>query len=83
MNRLAILVLADVETHLGRVVNAVMIAKEFNEAGDDVQLIFDGAGTRWLGMLSDPEHSAAHELFEQNREVVSDACGSCSRAFDA
>ena len=65
MNRVAILVLADVETHgdLGRVVNAMIAAKEFTEAGDDVQLIFDGAGTQWLGLLSDPEHKA-HRLFE-------------------
>ena len=57
-------------------------AKEFTEAGDDVQLIFDGAGTQWLGLLSDPEHKA-HRLFEHVRDVVSGACGYCSRAFDA
>jgi hypothetical protein len=84
MNRVAILVLADVETHgdLGRLVNAMTAAKEFTEAGDDVQLIFDGAGTQWLGLLSDPEHKA-HRLFEHVRDVVSGACGYCSRAFDA
>lgn len=45
----AILVLADVESHgdLGRVVNAMIAAQEFKEAGDDVQLVFDGAGTQW------------------------------------
>jgi hypothetical protein len=84
MNRVAILVLADTETHadLGRVVNAMMTAKEFHEAGDDVRLIFDGAGTGWLGVLSDPEHST-HPLFEQVRDVVSGACGFCAHAFDA
>lgn len=84
MNRVAILVLADTETHgdLGRVVNAMVAAKEFSEAGDDVQLVFDGAGTQWLGLLSDPEHKA-HPLFERVRDVVSGACGYCSRAFDA
>jgi hypothetical protein len=84
MNRVALVVLADVATHgdLGRVVNAMTAAKEFTEAGDDVQLIFDGAGTQWLGLLSDPEHKA-HRLFEHVRDVVSGACGYCSRAFDA
>jgi hypothetical protein len=35
----AIVVLADTETHgdLGRVVNALVVAKEFKEAGDDVK----------------------------------------------
>lgn len=84
MNRVAILVLADTETHadLGRVVNAMMTAKEFHEAGDDVELIFDGAGTGWLGVLSDPENQA-NKLFEQVRDVVSGACGFCAHAFDA
>jgi hypothetical protein len=54
MNPVAILVLADTQTHgdLGRVVNAMMVAKELKEGGDDVQLNFDGAGTQWPGELS-------------------------------
>ena len=84
MNKAAILVLADVETHgdLGRVVNAMMTAREFNEAGDDVELIFDGAGTRWPGILADPDHQS-HKLFEQVEDVISGACGFCARAFEA
>lgn len=60
MSKAAILVLADTETHadLGRVVNALVATKEFKDAGDDVRLIFDGAGTQWPGVLSDPEHQA-------------------------
>jgi|SRR5919106_1509280 hypothetical protein len=84
MNPVTILVLADTQTHgdLGRVVNAMMVAKELKEAGDDVQIIFDGAGTQWLGELSDSGHKA-HPLFEQVQDVVSGACGYCARAFDA
>lgn len=84
MNPVAILVLADTQTHgdLGRVVNALMVARELKEAGDDVQVIFDGAGTQWLGELSNSDHKA-HRLFEQVRDVVSGACGYCARAFDA
>lgn len=60
MSKAAILVLADTETHadFGRVVNALVATKEFKDAGDDVRLIFDGAGTQWPGVLSDPEHQA-------------------------
>ena len=60
----AILVLADVESHgdLGRVVNAMIAAQEFKEAGDDVQLIFDGAGTQWPGVLSEGTHKS-HQLY--------------------
>lgn len=84
MNKAAIVVLADTETHgdLGRVVNAMMTAKEFADAGDEVQLIFDGAGTQWPGVLADPDHKS-HRLFEQVHGAISGACAFCSRAFDA
>jgi hypothetical protein len=77
-------VLADTETHgdLARTVNALMMAKELVEAGDDVELIFDGAGTQWPGILADPDHKS-HRLFEQVHGVISGACAFCSRAFDA
>lgn len=82
--RIATVVLAGTETHedLARVVNAMMVVREFKEAGDDVQLIFDGAGTRWPGTLSNPEHDA-HQLYESVREVVTGACSYCAEAFEA
>jgi hypothetical protein len=60
MNKAAVSVLADTETHgdLARVVNA-MTAKEFAEAGDDVELVFDGAGSQWPGVLADPGHKVS------------------------
>ena len=75
---------SDAETHgdLGRVVNALMTAREFKEAGETVELVFDGAGTRWPGVLADPEHES-HQLFEQVRDVVTGACGFCARAFES
>ena len=62
----AIVVLADTETHeaLGRAVNAMVTALDFKESGDDVQLIFDGGGTRWPPVLggtrSDAPRSQRH-----------------------
>ncbi|HEY3033028.1 MAG TPA: hypothetical protein VGJ54_00010 [Streptosporangiaceae bacterium] len=84
MVRAAILVLADTETHedLGRVVNALMAAKEFKEAGDDVRVIFDGAATKWPGVLSDPQHKY-HKLYEEVTDKIAGACGYCARAFRA
>ena len=82
MNKIAILVLADTETHgdLGRVVNALEVAKEFKDAGDQVTILFDGAGTRWVAELSKPEHKR-HALFESLRDVIHGACAFCSAAF--
>ena len=84
LNKIAIVVLADIETHedLARVTNAMMTAREFKEAGDEVQLIFDGAGTRWPGELTRPDHKS-HELYETVSDHVAGVCGFCARAFHA
>jgi hypothetical protein len=84
MAKAAILVLADTDTHedLGRVVNGLMAAKEFKEAGDDVKVIFDGAATKWPGVLSEPQHKY-HKLYEEDTDALAGACGYCARAFRA
>ena len=48
MNKVAIIVLAEAGSYesLGRVVNAMELAKESHEKGDDVKLVFDGWETR-------------------------------------
>jgi hypothetical protein len=48
MTKAAVIILAETEGHanLGRVVNGLETAREFAEAdGDEVELVFDGAGT--------------------------------------
>ncbi len=79
----AIVVLADIETHeqLGRVVNALEAVKELKEHGDEVKLIFDGAGTRWVPELSRPDH-VAHGLYEAVRDQVAGVCEYCAGAFE-
>lgn len=78
----AIVVLADTGSGdgLGRVVNALVTAREFKEAGDEVVLLFDGAGTKWIAVLLDEEHKY-HRAFESVRDVVSGACSYCASAF--
>lgn len=75
MAKVGIVVLADAETHgdMGRVSNALTSASEFKEAGDETTIIFDGAGTRWVPKLSDPDHML-HEPFEAVKDVVAGAC---------
>ena len=79
----AIVVLADTETHeaLGRAVNAMVTALDFKEAGDDVQLIFDGGGTRWPPALADKDHQA-HNLYERVQDTIRGACSYCADAFE-
>ncbi len=84
MDRVAIIVLADTESHgdLGRLANALEAVKEFKEAGDDVQLIFDGAGTKWIGELSKPDHKVKG-LYDAVKDRVTGACQFCAGAFGA
>lgn len=83
MAKTALIVLAGNESHadLGRVFNAMEAASEYIDAGEEVKLIFDGAGTEWIPVLEDPEHDA-HELYASVREVVDGACEFCANAFD-
>ena len=82
MAKVAIVLLADTETHgdLGRMANALTSAKEFKQAGDETTIIFDGAGTKWVRELSDPEHQY-HEVFNEVKDIVGGACSYCSSAF--
>ena len=82
MAKVGIVVLADAETHgdMGRVSNALTAASEFKEAGEETTVIFDGAGTRWVPKLSDPDHML-HDNFESVKDVISGACHYCSGAF--
>lgn len=67
---------------MGRVANALEAVKAFKEAKGDVKLIFDGAGTKWLCELSEPDHPL-HSLFESVKADITGACSSCAVAFGA
>ena len=60
--------------------NGLETAKEFAETdGDDVAVIFDGAGTQWVPELEDEDHDY-HELYRAGRDDAA-ACDHCSGAF--
>lgn len=80
--KIAIVILADAESMegLGRVVNALMSAREFSEAEDDVRVVFDGAGVKSASALARPDHKY-HDLLEHVRRHVSGVCRYCADAF--
>ena len=82
MSKVAIVILADTAGpgDIGRAVNGLMTAKEFKEAGDEVQIIFDGAGTKWIGKVNE-EGSKYSSLFESVKDKVTGVCGYCAGAF--
>ena len=82
MTNAAIVILAGTESHTdtGRLVNGLEAAKEFAETdGDELELIFDGAGTQWIPELEDEDHDY-HELYRAVKDDAA-ACDYCSGAF--
>lgn len=81
MAKAAIVILAGTESHadLGRVTNALQTAKEFVDEEDEVELIFDGAGTQWVAELEDEDHKY-HSLYLSLEEYAS-VCEYCAGAF--
>ena len=82
----AIVVLSDPgsgsEEALGRVYNALAAAYDFERRGDEVTLLFQGAGTRWPAQLSKADHPA-HELFKQVEGLVAGVSSGCADVFGA
>ncbi len=75
----AIVILSDPkngsEEALGRVFNGLASAYEFKQAGDEVSILFQGAGTRWIGELNQKEHPA-HDLYEAVKDQIAGiSCG--------
>ena len=68
------------EEALGRVFNGLAAAYDFKQGGDDVSVVFQGAGTRWIGELTKKDHPA-HELFEAVKDQVAGVSCGCADVF--
>lgn len=82
MSKTAIILFAGTEgkADMGRAVNALEMTKELQEAGDDVQLIFDGAGTAWVEKFANSDNDY-HELYQAAKGSITGACSYCANAF--
>ena len=80
----AILILADPQggsdEALGRVFNALAAAYDYQTRGDEVTILFQGAGTRWIGQLQQPDHPA-HALFNELKDQVAGVSCGCADVF--
>lgn len=83
MAKISVVVLAGTDSHadLGRVLNALELVKEAAQAGDQTELVFDGAGVQWIPELENPEHKL-HPLFDELRGFIAGACEFCANAFE-
>jgi hypothetical protein len=84
--KIAIVIMSDPksgsEEALGRVFNALALASECKQKGDEVAVVFNGAGTRWLAELTKLSHPA-HALYQSVRDVVQGASCGCAKVFGA
>ena len=70
------------EEALGRVFNALAAAYDFKRRGDDVSVQFQGAGTRWIGELSQQDHPA-HALYKEVEDTIAGVSCGCADVFGA
>lgn len=86
MKKAAVIVLSDPKANseeaLGRLFNAPAAVYDFKQRGDDVRLLFAGAGTRWAGELVNREHPA-YELFKSVKDKVAGVSCGCADVFGA
>ena len=80
----AILVLSDPshgqEEALGRVFNALAAAYDFKQNGEEVSVMFNGTGTRWIAELNNPEHPV-FALFEAVKDNIAGVSCGCADVF--
>jgi hypothetical protein len=80
----AILVLSDPshgqEEALGRVFNALAAAYDFKQNGEEVSVMFNGTGTRWIAELNNPEHPV-FALFEAVKDTIAGVSCGCADVF--
>jgi hypothetical protein len=62
------------------VYRGLMSADELQRHGDDVVLVFDGAGAKTAAELADPAHRF-HALFQAVRPVVRGVCEYCADSY--
>lgn len=80
----AIIILSDPqsgsEEALGRVFNALAAAYDYKSRGDEVTILFQGTGTRWIGELQNTNHPA-HNLFNEVKDKVAGISCGCADVF--
>jgi hypothetical protein len=58
----------------------LMFAQELQRAGDDVTIVFDGAGSVAAADLAQPGHKM-HALFNDVRHLVRGVCHYCAKSY--
>lgn len=82
----AIIILSDPKSGsdeaLGRFFNALASAYEHKENGDEVTILFQGAGTRWAGEMNNEDHPV-YALYKAVEDKVAGVSCGCADVFGA
>lgn len=82
----AIIVLSDPnaggEEALGRLFNALAAAYDLKQQQQEVDILFQGTGTRWASLVTAPEHPA-HGLYGAVADRVVGVSSACADVFGA
>lgn len=86
MNKTAIVVLSDPKAgsdeSLGRVFNALGVAYDCKTIGEDVVILFQGAGSRWPEELQKEDHPV-HALYKSVEDKIKGVSAGCANVFGA
>ena len=70
------------EESLGRMFNALAVAYDLKQKGQEVEVLFQGTGTRWIGKIADPKHPV-HTLYKAVEDKIAGASLACAAFFGA
>ncbi|WP_431049072.1 DsrE family protein [Roseateles sp. L2-2] len=83
--KVAIFIFSDAnggEEALGRLFNGLATAYDFKQRNTDVSIYFQGTGTRWAGVVKQPDHPV-HALFAAVEDKVAGVSCGCADVFGA
>ncbi|WP_243384543.1 DsrE family protein [Geothrix alkalitolerans] len=85
MSKTAIVVFADpkpgTDEAFGRLSNALILTSDLKQRGEEVALVFQGAGTRWAAEVTKADHPM-HGLFRSVEDKFAGVCNACAAAYD-
>lgn len=81
MHKIALVIYSKLEgSGYSAIYRTLMFAQELNRAGDDVSIVFDGAGSTAAAELCQAEHKM-HALFQDLHAQVRGVCRYCAKSY--
>ncbi|MCF8563619.1 DsrE family protein [Alicyclobacillus tolerans] len=83
MNQKFVIFVHAKEDEGAKAAHALLYAKELDEAGIEVKIVFDGAGVKSLAALSTNTDRPSHQLYLQLKDkgIIAGVCEFCSTAM--